>query len=369
MIVYIKEYPGKLTQSTVRVWIKDFIPVSLYNGECTSYQDYVIISKYDNHKNITGDATILIYEDFFESFSQNILEEINYNYDYYYLYNALEEAKNNTAIDTIITGSSYGLFGIDQSLPSSVNLSLMSQDLYYSVMGIKDVCEYNHNIKNIVLCCSYYYLYSDLSMTQNPTEISRISKVYYPLFHDLHNTLHLPPKINFLPESKLIDIHKVIQLFSREEYVNHYFNNERPKTRFATKVWDDISKTWQQLSEENRKQAGIIRADLHNSGIKYVNSFKENERILENLSQYCDEKKINLVILSTPISSYYREASLPQYKEDFYRVLNNIQGTIHLIDLYDDLSFTIDDYNDTDHLSDLGAAKLTSILQEVLNKL
>ena len=295
MIVYIKEYPGKLTQSTVRVWIKDFIPVSLYNGECTSYQDYVIISKYDNHKNITGDATILIYEDFFESFSQNILEEINYNYDYYYLYNALEEAKNNTAIDTIVTGSSYGLFGIDQSLPSSVNLSLMSQDLYYSVMGIKDVCEYNHNIKNIVLCCSYYYLYSDLSMTQNPTEISRISKVYYPLFHDLHNTLHLPPKINFLPESKLIDIHKVIQLFSREEYVNHYFNNERPKTRFATKVWDDISKTWQQLSEENRKQAGIIRADLHNSGIKYVNSFKENERILENLSQYCDEKKINLV--------------------------------------------------------------------------
>ena len=83
MIVYIKEYPGKLTQATVRVWIKDFIPVSLYNGECTSYQDYVIISKYDNHKNITGDATILIYEDFFESFSQNILEEINYNYDYY----------------------------------------------------------------------------------------------------------------------------------------------------------------------------------------------------------------------------------------------------------------------------------------------
>ncbi len=44
MIVYIKEYPGKLTQSTVRVWIKDFIPVSLYNGECTSYQDYVIWS-------------------------------------------------------------------------------------------------------------------------------------------------------------------------------------------------------------------------------------------------------------------------------------------------------------------------------------
>ena len=50
MIIYIKEYPGKLTQTTVRVWIKDFIPVSLYNGECTSYQDYVIISKYDNHK-------------------------------------------------------------------------------------------------------------------------------------------------------------------------------------------------------------------------------------------------------------------------------------------------------------------------------
>ena len=72
---------------------------------------------------------------------------------------------------------------------------------------------------------------------------------------------------------------------------------------------------------------------------------------------------------TTPISSYCKDASLQQYKEDFYRVLNNIQGTIHLIDLYDDLSFTIDDYNDTDHLNDLGAERLTSILQEVLNQL
>lgn len=49
----------------------------------------------------------------------------------------MQEAKKDN-IDTIISGSSYGLHGMDRSqLTTGVDLSLLSQDLHYSVKGIE----------------------------------------------------------------------------------------------------------------------------------------------------------------------------------------------------------------------------------------
>jgi hypothetical protein len=98
MKIYVKELSKILTEQMVCVWIKSNISTCIYNGEYTSYEDYVIISKYDEEKSITGDATVLIYEDFFELFAQKITAEIDYNYDYYYLDNAINEAKKRLII-------------------------------------------------------------------------------------------------------------------------------------------------------------------------------------------------------------------------------------------------------------------------------
>lgn len=370
MIVYVKELADCLTVDTLRVWIKDEILVCPYKGEDTAFADYVIVSKNDANTDIVGDATMLVYEDFFERFTNNILEELGYNYNYYYLYNAIQEGKKDH-IDTIITGSSYGLHGIDRSqLTTAVNLSLLSQDLYFSIKGIEEVCAANKNIKNIVLCCSYYYFYSDLSKTQCDSELARVSKVYYPLFHDLHNALYLPPKYyNKLPASKIIDVEKVMQLYSFAEYERCYFYEERPMHRFAVKEWEDKTKRWQQLSEEERILAGEKRAVNHNGSINYKATYKENQMLMEILSQYCEERQINLIVLVTPVSKYYRAASLPQFKEDFYHVLDNVSGVVHVIDVYDDESFGLDDYNDMDHLGELGAKKLTALLLDVINEI
>lgn len=53
----------------------------------------------------------------------------------------------------------------------------------------------------------------------------------------------------------------------------------------------------------------------------------------------------------------------------FYKVLNETEGLIHLLDLSDDNTYTESDFNDTDHLSNIGAKKMTQTILDVLQEL
>lgn len=370
MVIWVKELSGKLTVGRIRIWIKDYIPVKRIDFSSVCDKDYVFVSKDDRTiDNEIQIGKILVYEELFNVFFPRILQEINYNYDYYFLKNALNKAKNES-VDTIITGSSYGLFAINgKELSGAVNLSLPSQDLYYAYAGIKDVCLVNRNIKNIVLCCSYYYFFCDLSKSKSDDELSRISKVYYPMFYDMHNAMYLLPKINLLFVSEIFDFERITDLYSLAEYERTYFNEDRPRYGFAIKLWNDKSKRWAQLTKEEKSEAGKNRALTHNKVGRYWKTLSDNQEIFMQLVNFCLDNKINLIILVTPISKYYRVASLELFKDVFYNNLNNADGIIHLIDLYADESFSDDDYNDMDHLSENGANKVTSILNEAIKQI
>lgn len=129
--------------------------------------DMVIAQKCDGDMSImkTGlPYQLLVYEDILHDITVSIYREIECNRDYYYLMNTMNKAQS-TLIDTVITGSSYGLFGIDEDmLTHEVNTSLISQDLYYSLKILYKLWEDNPGIKKVVLCFGYYIPYFDLSM-------------------------------------------------------------------------------------------------------------------------------------------------------------------------------------------------------------
>lgn len=197
MNIYVKEFKDIITLKSISIWVKKEISLLPFASLTdVKANDIIIISNFDTtfSKEDLSDYTFLIYEDFLDKIKKNIIQEYNYNYDYYYLKNALIQACDPN-VTTIIAGSSYGLFGIDSSmLTHEVNLSLSSQDLYYSLKGIYQVCNNNSNIQNIVLCMGYYDFFCDLSKTQNVDEIQRVAQVYNPLYLDVHNCTLLPPK-------------------------------------------------------------------------------------------------------------------------------------------------------------------------------
>ena len=367
MIVYVKECQYVSLKDIV-TWIKNGIAVQPFKSKADVREnDVVIMSNRDEDTDIRLTMNnVLIYEDFFEKVSSSIIQEFCYNHDYYYLKNALSRAKESD-ITTLISGSSYGVLGIDPSyIENTVNLSSISQDLYYSSSLVKGACATNLNIKNIVFCVGYYYFFTDLSRTQNQDEILRISKVYKPLPHDEHHCILLPPCNKMLYESNIFDIEKVFDLYTWGEYTKGFFNQNRQRKDFAAKEWDDKSKSWSELSSREKIEAGKRRAELHNRSIKREYSFLEHVTILQDFLDFCSKREINVLFVITPVTSYYLDYLDPDFKSEFYRVLNEVNGIVHLLDLSDNKEFVDADFNDTDHLNDRGAKKLTLNIVQAL---
>lgn len=148
--------------------------------------DIIVVSSKDKKvdENLHNLYNVIVYEETIGTISNWIMNYVNNYFDYYYIKNSIIHARESS-IDTIITGSSYGRFRVnEEDIPHAVNLSLPSQDIYYSLKSIKKVCEFNDGIKNIVLCCGYYYFFCDLSKSKNISDFYNILKVYVPLFGD-----------------------------------------------------------------------------------------------------------------------------------------------------------------------------------------
>lgn len=90
---------------------------------------------------------------------------------------------------------------------------------------------------------------------------------------------------------------------------------------------------------------------------------------VNELSVFCAENNINLIIVVTPVSKYYLKELYPGYKDIFYEVLGETDGVIHLLDLAADETYADEDFNDMDHLGDSGAKKLTQGILELVNDL
>lgn len=102
MTIWVKEIPDKITVKSVSVWTKPGIEIKPFiELNCIQYKDYVIVSRADADFTFFEsfyNASVLIYEDFFQKISNSIIMEITYNYDYYYLKNALSAAKKDDII-------------------------------------------------------------------------------------------------------------------------------------------------------------------------------------------------------------------------------------------------------------------------------
>lgn len=372
MTVQIKNFENIIPVDTIVPWIKsDVVIQSLRDFNAIRADDVVIVSKLDKElkKEDYYNYNILEYEECIPKFLLYIKKEFQQNYDYYFLSNALKTAKENNC-ETIITGSSYGLFGIDSTyLPCNcVNLSLASQDLYYSIRGIKDVMATNKNIQNIVICCGHYFPFSDLSRAQSEAELMRISKVYYRIWNDIHNSFLCPPSNTILPYSKIFDMKNATELYAISQLCkNDYFHKGRTREMYATKEWDDKTKSWIELSEEERIKAGERRAKAHNKIIYRKGTLKENIKLLREFCIYCLTNEVNLCFVVTPASKYYRDMINPEFKEIFYNILNDMPMKVKVLDLYDnDKLFTNFDFNDMDHLGDQGAKKLSEAINKII---
>ena len=115
------------------------------------YSDLIIVSQSDV-SSMTGleEYHVIIYEQLFQELSARVYQEYYNNHDYYYLKNALQQALD-TSITTLISGSSYGAFGIDLAYIENAVNTAATEHLQTKQPEIAEAANKPEN--SIVLAC------------------------------------------------------------------------------------------------------------------------------------------------------------------------------------------------------------------------
>lgn len=97
-----------------------------------------------------------------------------------------------------------------------------------------------------------------------------------------------------------------------------------------------------------------------------------NEQCLQRIANFCCERGIRLLLVSTPLRPSYRQNQLPEQLADMHQRIQNLLHhfpQVVYLDYSADPRFGANDFYDSDHLCREGASKLSSLLKESIDSL
>lgn len=291
-------------------------------------------------------------------------EYIETYFDNEFYKNYINLIENRGTVKGIITGLSYFEVGIDHSSLKKpfVNLALSSQDLFYDFAMIRHAIEdliYSTNIDQVILGLSSYSFRYDLSMTQNPRTKEK-PKVYYPIIKELHNYSN---KNEVFKKYRVFE--KNFNTIFQNDYINLIF--EYGKSGFCS-AWDNMINSkfdMRNLTIED-KQREVYLAERWNEN--YPKTTEENIRIFEEMLKYLEEKNINVVVVTNPVTEFYKNYFPENCQKEFNDIICNFQKEFKFtfIDGYNMNCFKDSDFYDGSHLNMEGAKKFTEIINKYL---
>lgn len=369
-LCYIEENFNHL--DSLKEFVKDTTTlVAIKSSDELKPGDLLIVTKENiNYEQLVKTSpSIIVWEELYNKLYNYSVNIYNENYDFYYLKNALNKAKESD-VEAIAVGSSYSLFGVEESILNlkCVNLALASQDIYYACLIGRDVINKNNNIKKIFIGTGYYTLYSDLSLSKG-RELMRITNVYYPIFRDMHNCKALPQnRNNILWDDKILDIEKIVNIFCRSFYEGFkckYFTEKRNRFYLKVELRPTGNRRWFELDDNFQEICAYERTISHNKSIKYLDSYKENINILNSFVSFCNERNVKVYMITFPSTRFYKKYLLKEFRDSYLTALNSINGEFEFIDFNDLDMFDDRDFIDMDHLDECGAIKVSEYLNNL----
>lgn len=184
-----------------------------------------------------------------------------------------------------------------------------------------------------------------------------------------HASLLAPPPQGFY-RSLIYDMPRLHEQAVDQFFDAHgkdYWSDVWKRAALRSCLWSDRKKAWKDITPEERDRAGKLRVQPHNKGLRYASTYQENVRLLQSFGVWCQERGIQLVFLIFPVSQSYDRYLDPQFKKTYYEMLKGFSFPFEFLDLMVQTDgVTDEDFNDTDHLNDLGAQRLTAALKAVL---
>lgn len=293
----------------------------------------------------------------------------NFTYDRLYLtakLNKIEKEKSKI----LFTGSSYTISGLlEDKIPcSSVNLGINNQDLYYSLLSVKEAIKRSDKLDTIVISFPYYFFFTN--MNENPSDdmLFVLSKVNYPIYKKLKGykgellPVHKKEEDSPIYEA-IIDMEFVLDIYHEaivKELENmSYYNKINKRPPFGR-----LSYNFLERDDEENFMAGKLLANEHNSNFD-LDMGLYNQKLLDNFLDDMEALNKKVILFLPPATKFYKSGILEDMVNSYNQLvmpLVNKHKICKFIDLYNLDKFSEEDFLDYDNLNVGGANKLSKII-------
>lgn len=275
-----------------------------------------------------------------------------------YLFKKQYLDKHSSEIETLILGSSHSFYGINPEYFSSntFNASHISQSLNYDFEILKKYQEQFKNLKTIILPISYFTLFGKLEAGSESWRVKN-----YIIYYDLNSS------------KSLIDYSEVLsnRINVNVKRIASYYVLGNSTISCTDLGWGTSynSKNARDLAETGKTAAMRHTREINSD--KYQQIFQENIFNLESIIQWSNKNNVKILLLTPPAFKTYRQ-NLNQ--EQLKITINTTSDICSKYDncIYDNLlsdtNFVATDFYDADHLSEIGAKKLSVLQNERINE-
>ncbi len=266
--------------------------------------------------------------------------------------------ENANKIKTLAFGHSQILNGFnpeDMSM-NSYNVAFSGQSIKYDYKILEKYSEKLVSLKYVVIPISYLSLSHQLENSILSNYVKN-----YSIYLDIDT------------DSKSLFKNKY-EIFSYKFKTNvnrlrSYYLNEEDAVAFGEFGWKEISRTRDLIEtgkHDAKKSMEFMQFDAKN---QYR---KENVKYLKSIFEICNKRKIHVILITPPTYYSYRNNIDQSHFKTVHRVINefieNYDNATYL-DLFDHIGFKAKDYRDANHLNELGARKMTKIIDKHINEL
>lgn len=252
----------------------------------------------------------------------------------------------------LIVGDSHMETSLDPSLIdySYLNYSSSSESTFYSYYKVLNLINNDYKIKNLYLGLSYHNISSYYDETIDGNLSSRISSRYFRI-------LPFKKKISSLNYNKR-DIFKYVRNLIEIQIRNIATCNKTYYGEFHNKFYD--------TQVDSTVVDSRIKSQFYDSNNEILSFSNINIEYLHKLKQLCDNNKINLFLVKTPLHSLYLERIPERYVTKYKEIEEELK-----VPVIDFESVLVENHHftpDGDHLSLKGAHILSTEFKMITNQ-
>lgn len=286
-----------------------------------------------------------------------ILEALLRNIPNDYLYKKEYLDEHSDQIETLILGSSHFYYGLNPDYFSSntFNASYISQSLNYDLEILKKYQSHFTKLKTIILPISYFTLFGNI---ESDDESWRVKN--YVIYYGVDNPTSLTDYSEVLSNQLSTNIERFISY-----YLIHENNISCSRlgwgTSYKSKKAKDLIETGKTAAKRH------TRNDIYSD--EYKQTLNSNISFLNSFIQWSEKRNVKLLLVTPPAFKTYRQnISVKQLNFTTATILEIMSkhNNCTYLNLFSDKAFIAKDFYDADHLSEIGATKLSTLINDKL---